>query len=223
MRFPFLRHGLVLAALALLSLAPAAVAAPARAATNLRLAPAVGTVGARATLYAYLTRDDNKLGLSGQEITFRVAGATLTDETETSIGVAHVEFYVENLRPGTYRVLAQFKGDPYFTRSAATSTLTIAKGSCVFPLQMTPRDAPLNQPYTLGAILVNKSGQGIKGRRIKVEIDNRLWRTLITDAAGAVTSPYTFQQPGPHTVRFSFDGDGFFNPPNPLNLRIQVK
>lgn len=222
MRFSFLRHGLAPAALALLTLTPAA-AAPVKAATKLRLAPAYVTLGSKATLYAYLTRADNNLGLSGQEITFKVARAILTDGTETSIGVAHVEYYAENLRPGTYRVLAQFKGDPYFTRSAASSTLTVSKGSCVFELQMTPRDAPLNTPYPLGAILVNKSGQGIKGRRIKVEIDNRYWRTLITDAAGTVLSPYTFPQPGPHTVRFSFDGDGFYNEPNPLNLRLQVK
>lgn len=225
MRPPSLRSALALAAAAMLCLAPAAAPSPpVKAATNLRLAPAVGEVGGKVTLYAYLTRADNNRGLSGQEITFRASGTGgATAATETSIGVAHVEFTLERNRPGTYRVLAQFQGDQYFSRSAASSTLTLTKGPCAFTLQMNPQSAPLGKPYTLGAILVNKSGQGIRGRRIKIEIDNRYWGTRSTDATGTVAFPYTFQQPGPHTLRFLFDGDGYFNAPSPRSLTIQVK
>jgi len=224
MRFPFRRSAPALTALVLLFLAPAAVPAPRKAATNLRLNPAYSTVGGKTTLYAYLTRKDNDRGLPGQEVVFRVASnPAVTDTTETSIGVASVEFYVGNNRPGTYRVLAQFKGDEYFARSTASGTLTVRQGTCVFALQMNPQSAPLNQPYTLGAMLVNRSGLGIKSRRVKVEINNRPWRTLTTDADGVAKYPYTFPQPGPHTVQFTFDGDGFFHKPDPLRLTIQVK
>ena len=85
-----------------------------------------GSVGQTVTLEAILTRSDNGTAISGETLSFQVAGTAVGSATTGSNGQATVQYKIPAGQLGNLKLVATFSGDANYTASQDFDTLAVS-------------------------------------------------------------------------------------------------
>lgn len=181
------------------------------------------SIGATLTppLSATLLRTSDNAPLSGQLVTFKIAGSTIGTGTTDVNGVANAAYTIpESLGIGDKAITVEFAGSGPYSPSAGSNTLNVVKSNTGIS---TGKRGPFatGTTLTLSAILRRNSDNSfLSGKTVTFKVQGSVVGTGTTNASGVANLSYTIPASlgtGNKTVTVEFAGTTLYNPSSHSN------
>ncbi|MGD9643085.1 MAG: Ig-like domain repeat protein [Elusimicrobiales bacterium] len=179
--------------------------------SNLNLGPVSAIANSSVTLSATLIDSNLTTPVAGQTVNFTLQGATHTLSALTDAsGVARVIYSAAGVT-GPYTYSASFAGNPYYSGTSGSDTLTVTLRPSV--LEMADYYPPASSTFTASAVLKDfTNGDAISGKTVSFLFLNST-RTAVTSALGyAATSYVTLSSTMSYPIQASYPGDSLYGP-----------
>jgi len=113
---------------------------------------------------------------------------------------------------GKHTISASYGGSSTFQASVSTTvTLTVAKGSTLSTLTVTPVDANPGKSTIAVAVTAVAPARGVPTGLVTFVVDTEASQVYSLTGAGKFQFPVTFPPGSTHTVKVTYGGDSLFN------------
>jgi hypothetical protein len=112
---------------------------------------------------------------------------------------------------GTHTITASYAGSSTFEASTSTVEVTVAKGSTLSTLTVTPVTANPGKSTIAVAVTAVAPATGVPSGTVTFVVDTQAPQVFSLSGVGKSQFAVTFATGSTHTVSVSYAGDGLFN------------
>jgi hypothetical protein len=146
-------------------------------------------------------------------VTFKEGATTLGTAALALVGTTQTAKLTINggLSLGKHTITASYAGSSTFEASASTVDVTVAKGSTLSTLTVTPVTGTPGKSTIYVAVTAVAPATGVPSGIVTFGVDNQAPQVFSLNAVGKSQFTVTFATGSTHTVSVSYAGDSFFN------------
>jgi hypothetical protein len=147
-------------------------------------------------------------------VTFKEGSTTLGTATLALVGTTETAKLTipGGLSMGKHTITASYAGSSTFEASTSTVEVTVAKGSTLSTLTVTPVDANPGKSTIAVAVTAVAPATGVPSGTVTFVVDTQAPQVFSLNGVGKSQFAVTFATGSTHTVSVSYAGDGLFNP-----------
>ena len=151
--------------------------------------------------------DDNDNKLNNQNITININGILENLRTDNEGRI--IKDYTPRWT-GTHTITATYDGNSQYNQSTNSTTINVKTLNTKLDITLNDTTPKINTPITINTVLTDENENKLSNRDVTVNINGKT-ETLRTDNNGLITTEYTPNRMGTHTITVTYEGNSQYN------------
>ena len=148
--------------------------------------------------------DDNDNKLDNKNLTLSINGILENLRTDNEGRI--IKDYTPRWT-GTHTIIAIYDGNSQYNQSTNSTSINVKTLNTKLDLTLNDTTPKINTPITINAVLTDENDNKLSNRDVTVNINGKT-ETLRTDNNGLITTEYTPNRMGTHTITVTYEGNG---------------